>query len=273
MNTVTIITVIGYLAAIIMAALIFFIQKDFKTSAIAFGILFIFTSALAFAIQSNMIVKNDNGTISFQIPTIQTQEKTDVENNIPNTKIIRFEKIPSSEEKYRIPENTGIIFLGDSRTNGMNITCNFSDDSDKFIVAKDRAGLTWLTTEAYKKINSIAEANDYDTYVVITNMGVNDTDNINGYLEFYKTLSEKYDIILISVNPTNNGATVTNEQIQNFNQKLKESGFYYIDTYSILIDNNFQTTDGVHYTDGTYNMIYNHICNILHIKNEITSKD
>lgn len=51
--------------------------------------------------------------------------------------------------------------------------------------------------------------------------------------------------------------------IEVFNDKLSETEYMYIDTYSYLMNNGFSTVDGLHYTDDTYRLIYNYVRSAL----------
>ena len=44
-----------------------------------------------------------------------------------------------------------------------------------------------------------------------------------------------------------------------FNEKIKESSAIYIDTYGYLIEDGFESPDGLHYNNSTYQKIYNYI--------------
>ena len=66
-------------------------------------------------------------------------------------------------------------------------------------------------------------------------------------------------LYFVSVNPTNRSADYLNDDIDEFNLKLKNglsSYVKYIDTNTFLINNGFSSNDGVHYTATTYKQIY-----------------
>ena len=108
-------------------------------------------------------------------------------------------------------------------------------------------------------------------------MGTNDLLN-NGapesYAKDYNQLAKDYNdssIIIVSVTEIDddkaveNGYQVKNSQVVNFNNSLKKSlssDVKYCDVYS-KINNNFNTSDGIHYTSDTYKNIYQQIQNCL----------
>lgn len=158
-------------------------------------------------------------------------------------------------------ETVGTIFIGDSRFVGMDDEVDIESHDREFCVAKIGQGYFWFKNNALKKCDDIRKENTALTkwrYVVC--LGVNDIQNIKNYLEEYKRLTrndETIQLILVSVNPVKDYATVNNTQIKKFNTKLQDAGYDYIDTYSQMEKNSFESTDGLHYTNKTYRMIYN----------------
>lgn len=158
-------------------------------------------------------------------------------------------------------ETVGTIFIGDSRFVGMDDEVDIESHDREFCIAKIGQGYFWFKNNALKKCDDIRKENTALTkwrYVVC--LGVNDIQNIKNYLEEYKRLTrndETIQLILVSVNPVKDYATVNNTQIKKFNTKLQDAGYDYIDTYSQMEKNGFESTDGLHYTNKTYRMIYN----------------
>ena len=152
------------------------------------------------------------------------------------------------------------IFIGDSRTVGMNkygiIPSNY------IVIAKVGEGYDFLISN----MQSLYEANNSD--IIIINLGVNDLDDISKYINTYRELNNtdksNNTYYIVSVNPVEDYPTITNEQIEQFNSKLKQlcdecDKFNYIDTYSSLVDKKNYTTDGLHYNKQTYSEIYSKI--------------
>lgn len=188
-------------------------------------------------------------------------------NNNNNNKKNTGSKTSTTVSKY--------IFVGDSRTVGMYSyksnnysTANYSSGgahevgSDVYI-AETSQGLSWLKSTgmpAAKKYFSSSSA-------VIILLGVNDTYNSDGYISYLKEnysswKSTGVKVYFSAVGPCNGGYSSNNAGISSFNSKVQAnlpSGVTWIDTYSYLNSNGFNTTDGLHYDKDTYEKIYNYI--------------
>lgn len=156
------------------------------------------------------------------------------------------------------------LFSGDSRTVGIQLTLGDSHPETLF-VAKAGIGYQWMKDHAWSQIKQNLDENP-DMKVVFL-YGVNDMININYYLKRYKELEGEYDknrIWYVSVNPIKGQQLVTDDQIQEFNKKLKEhAGSRYIDTYSMLNKEGFGSPDGLHYDNDTNTKIYDFIINAI----------
>ena len=67
------------------------------------------------------------------------------------------------------------------------------------------------------------------------------------------------NLIFLSVNPCAGIYSDLNEQIQQFNELMKnnlEPSILWIDSNSWMLDNGFVTHDGLHYDDDTYWNLY-----------------
>lgn len=155
--------------------------------------------------------------------------------------------------------NRNKIFVGDSRTVGMNKYGIIP--SKDVVIAKVGEGYDFLISN----MQSLYDANNSD---IIINLGVNDIDNISKYINTYRELNNtdksNNTYYIVSVNPVEDYPTITNEQIEQFNSKIKQlcdecGKFNYIDTYSSLADKKNYTTDGLHYNKQTYSEIYSMI--------------
>lgn len=160
------------------------------------------------------------------------------------------------------------LFIGDSRTVGMCQSVSIGSNAD-CTIAEVGKGYQWLSSsDILGKIKS--KLTEHPNSYVAINMGVNDVGNVNSYAKLYNDLANTYPkakIVAISVNPVNDskaksyGYYVTDSQVVNFNNSLKSqlnNSIYYCDVYSKII-NNFDTTDGLHYTNDTYKKIYDEI--------------
>lgn len=155
-------------------------------------------------------------------------------------------------------ENRGYIFVGDSRTVGMDSACDVGGHANIFVIAKVGQGYWWLTHKAVNEIENVkSEHPEYNAWTIVSNLGVNDVTQVDNYIEFYSELED--DFVFVSCNPVRNEPTVSNSQIDNFNCKMREAGFRYIDTNTLLRLRGFSTPDGLHYTDKTYRLIFSFI--------------
>lgn len=164
-----------------------------------------------------------------------------------------------------------LIYMGDSRIVGM-----MSSITNKSItyIAQSGAGYSWLVDSAIPELTNKIEGKKF----IVLAFGVNDLGNAANYLTKYQELKDTYpnvNIYIMSVNPVDeakeaeNGYTVTNESIENFNETMKNSfGENYIDVYAQIKDN-FETEDGVHYTTETYKKIHEIVINYILSKNKI----
>lgn len=164
-----------------------------------------------------------------------------------------------------------LIYMGDSRIVGM-----MSSITNKSItyIAQSGAGYSWLVDSAIPELANKIEGKKF----IVLAFGVNDLGNAANYLTKYQELKDTYpnvNIYIMSVNPVDeakeaeNGYTVTNESIENFNETMKNGfGENYIDVYAQIKDN-FETEDGVHYTTETYKNIHEIVINYILSKNKI----
>lgn len=148
------------------------------------------------------------------------------------------------------------IFVGDSRTVGMgnavNDTCTY--------IGKDGEGYNWLTSVGTSQLAAALE--NSPSLPVFLNFGVNDPENISLYIDCYRSLMQSYPdtpFYLLSVNPLSDNTefNTTNEMVELFNATLKDAfPDQYLDCYSYLKENGFETVDGLHYTKETYQSIH-----------------
>lgn len=160
---------------------------------------------------------------------------------------------------------TGYIFLGDSRTVGLNNACDIQDIENVWVVAKVGEGYRWLKNTAENEIESIVDSNKYITdWVLVSNLGVNDLDNIGNYKSWYTDILDDFDLKIVSVNPVDGEYSYMSKDIMSFNNSIEKfcslNGVDYIDSYSNL---DFSTVDGLHYTKSTYSDIEDYIFEMI----------
>lgn len=159
------------------------------------------------------------------------------------------------------------VFVGDSRYRGMQF---LAEEEDVFICENGR-GYDFLI----EQMSYIVSECDGNTALII-GLGVNDnTYNVDKYLNTLSEMADTMDcqIYYMLVNPVDeekeayNGYHVKNENIEIFNERMRnelDERIGVIDTNTYLKESGFETMDGLHYTNDTYEKIYNFI------KSEIT---
>ena len=188
----------------------------------------------------------------------------------------------SSVGSGSIPAGTVTIHIGDSRTVGMcgSVTdgytgCSFNGTpkvyNNDIFIAKSAMGYDWFASTAVPAVNQIISSNPNNHYNILSYMGVNYLlSDLDKYIPKYNELAngawKNQNVILVSVNPVNesveaqHGYSTKNTNIVTFNTRLKAgisaSNLRYCDTYN-AIAGSFQTSDGLHYTSGTYQDIFN----------------
>ena len=169
----------------------------------------------------------------------------------PTKKTIKASKKVTKKTVVTKPKYTDYLFVGDSRTVGLDACV--SGISSK---AKVGAKVDYLQS-ILSDVTKTRKKN------VIFNFGVNDLGNINKYITVYKSLPKDFiknnNVIIMSVNPTDGSKYGSwNTDIDKFNAKMKKnlpSGVKYLDTNSTLKKEGFSTRDGVHYKEVTYKRI------------------
>lgn len=175
---------------------------------------------------------------------------------IPDLPSVQTVSLPiPSIEPFEIKEKT-ILFTGDSRFVGMSQV----ENSGELFLAESGKGFSYfcfLQDEIKKE----------DTDIVVVGFGVNDLYNADKYIDYLNGNPFNKEVYFLTVNPVDEvaeakyGYNVKNEDIATFNQKIKEEAvcFQVIDTNSYLWEIGFETKDGLHYRDETYQNIYNYI--------------
>ena len=187
--------------------------------------------------------------------------------NFQNDKVSKANKRNQAAIKKRGTISHGtydnFVFVGDSRYRGMDY---LAAPNDTFICESGR-GYDYLLEQMY----NIKAACTKPNTALIIGLGVNDKGgNADRYIETLGEMANTLDctVYYMLVNPVDEemeakyGYDVTNDSIDIFNETLinnldKKIGI--IDTNSFLWDNGFSTQDGIHYTNETYEAIYNFI--------------
>jgi hypothetical protein len=163
-----------------------------------------------------------------------------------------------------------LLVIGDSRTVGMELTVNENDNIQYIAVPGEGYNLLKENLDNIKNFYQQYET-DITSAKIVCNLGVNDLSQVNTYKETYENLlKEGILIAFMTVNPVEDSLsdytyTVTNEEIDNFNDIIKALDIEVLDTNKYLKDISFETTDGLHYTDDTYNKLYQYLCEYYEI--------
>lgn len=164
------------------------------------------------------------------------------------------------------------IFVGDSRTVGLQAAV---DNSDIYI-AKWGQGYDWFSQTGRNRLEK--ELAEYPCSAVILNLGVNDMGNVESYVREYQELQADYPkarFYFMSLNPVEETflrasgySGRDNASIEVFNDRMKQVfGSFYINTYDWMIEQEYVldlphghgTTDGLHYIDIVYQMLYGYV--------------
>lgn len=187
--------------------------------------------------------------------TEATSTKAEVKAETKKTTNAKTKAVKKTTKKSSKPKYTSYLFVGDSRTVGLD-ACVSGISS----IAKVGSGLTYLK-KILPQVTKVRGKN------VIFNFGVNDLGNYKKYAAVYKSLPKEFlqknNVIFMSVNPCDGSKYGSwNSKIKTFNSYMKKhlpSGMKYLDTNSKLKSSGFSTRDGCHYLDSTYRKIAKYV--------------
>lgn len=199
-----------------------------------------------------------NGGVYYVDKESVTREYSDIE---------RMKEEERREEQRANFDKADLIIIGDSRMVGLDSAVS----TDAKIIAKVSMGLKWLNNTA------MPEARNYidDDSVIVFCLGINDMYNVNKYVTAYNSIKQEFPnnrVCFLSITPVDEvkeakyGYSVTNDNVMNFNQKMKDQlvGIEYIDGYTFLMQNGFESGDGLHYSGNTYRQLYDYMVNSLY---------
>ncbi len=169
--------------------------------------------------------------------------------------------------------NKSFIFIGDSRTVGMDYAVNELNSSNT--VAQGSMGYDWFVNTAINSANSLM--NDNNSYNIVSWMGVNGLDasastgenSAINYFNKYKELAQgtwnKHTIYVVPIGPVMDARTyyVKTAAINAFNNKIKElinsSGINNLKYVDISFSISYYDQEGLHYNSSDYQKIFNDI--------------
>ncbi len=149
------------------------------------------------------------------------------------------------------------IFAGDSRTVQMNQAVGKSEYT---WVAQVGEGYSYFANTAIPAI----DASVRDGSVIVINFGVNDLYNVDKYISKVNSkvdswISAGATVYYAAVLPVSDYPTITNGDITAFNSKISsglDSRIGWLDGYTYLQNNGFNTADGLHFDYDTYRDLY-----------------
>ena len=155
-------------------------------------------------------------------------------------------------------EGRKTIFIGDSRTVGMEMFCG--GVPEEYWSAKNSMGYSWMVSTGIPNVEHLIDQNSD----VVILMGVNDLGNVYNYIDYINMKAAEWKKLgartfFVSVTPVDDSRSpnAKNSRIEYFNSYAQENlqDVYYIDAYS-RIRHSFGSPDGIHFDGATYREIY-----------------
>lgn len=188
----------------------------------------------------------------------------------------------SSEKKaYSFKNYDGLIIVGDSRSEYMSKQSGITSEYPNTIfIALSGSGYDYLESTAAPLLREYL--NSGKRYIVVFNHGVNDLDNISKYRYLYtgfihNSSYNEHAFYFMSVNPlfdgcridrNNGGFGSTNKRVESFNNNMRAyfGKNNYLDCYTNMLYNGYDSYDGIHYCAGTNSQIMRFILEELFSK-------
>jgi len=158
------------------------------------------------------------------------------------------------------------IFVGDSRFKAIRLwMVDNGIGLDEIFICENGEGYNYMLAN-YELIKAYANSDS----AIIVGMGVNDLFNTAKYIALLNQMATELNckIYFCSVNPVDESKTNkrTNAAISAFNDTVRnsiDSRIIYIDTYNYLLQEGFNSGDGIHYDNATYAKIYYYIKTVV----------
>jgi len=179
-------------------------------------------------------------------------------------------KVALFEEENKTLSDVGVVFIGDSLTDGCDLSKYYSEYN---AVNRGIAGDTTFGVEKRLKV-SLYDVNP-DTIVLLIGGNNMDTmfDNYESILTQIKTNLPSSNVVLVSLSAMGRDFKDKNEKAMQNNQIIKslatKHGFDFVDIFTPLYDVNTgeihpeYTSDGVHFTDAGYVVVSTEIKKVL----------
>lgn len=179
-------------------------------------------------------------------------------------KTIQGRKIDKTGVIKNASKKDKFIFVGASHGVDMSVAVN---SAETIFIAKGGAGLSWLKKTADPQLRSYLNKNaDYD---VIFQMGGNDLENVEKYIQYYKKLMKKYPktrFYFLENIPGDGRKALSykNAAKRRYDKRLKEAfGDCCIEAYEYMETIGFETVDGTHYTLRDIKKVYEHAIRMI----------
>lgn len=199
-----------------------------------------------------------------------------IEGYIPAGVVVDYEEYRQLLEKIGYPveniyepllvdhtDKSNLILIGDSRTAQMYDAVTTKEAASW--IAECGKGYHWFSEIAVP----IVDCMDLQGKTIEIELGANDLaaygpEIVDNYIKFYQTKALEWvkkgaKVRVISLKPIAYHTKFSEGSIEEFNRRISESlpkELEYIDMNTFLKENGFQTIDGVHYDDTTYQKIY-----------------
>ena len=209
------------------------------------------------------------GQLSEERPGSDSPASSETEDSLPALS----EGFADASDSVSSPDSNGslslehcFIWVGDSRTAGMEEAMAEAEDGCLYIAAPGE-GYNWFISSGLPALTDTMEV--HPDAPVILNLGVNDYDNLELYMDLYQELLDEYpdtSFFFLSVNPIDPGRcdNITNEEIGDFNAHLRQlDENAYIDSYTYIMVNEISTIDGIHYSPEAYRLIHDYAAEII----------
>lgn len=171
---------------------------------------------------------------------------------------IQGRRINSQGVVENLSKNDKYIIVGASRIEDMSVAVN---TSKTIFIARSGKGYPWLKSSAYPQLKVYLEQNP--KCKVIFNVGNNDMEDINLYIQFYKKIIKEYPktkFYFLDILPGVKTAKEKNAMRRAFNKKMKAAfGSRCIGGYDYLVKTGYSTVDKTHYTSETSKKIYRYV--------------
>lgn len=184
-------------------------------------------------------------------------------------KVVQGRKLNKSGTIQKASQKDKYIFVGASHGVDMSVAVN---SSDTIFIAKGGAGLSWLKKTAAPQLMSYLNKNP--NYTVIIQLGGNDLENVEKYIQYYKNLMKKYpktQFYFLENIPGDGEYALTykNAAKKRYDKKLRAAfGDRCIEAYAYMESTGFRTVDGTHYVLEDIKRVYDHAIRVIKNKNK-----